>query len=111
MIYYRNIWLNEGKSRGRQYSSFSNLKGAKRRFCNTQRKAVYDEEIKSFEIFEKLHDTDGSKFFCKISGTNKNTAPAGTVLEVDGKRVDDKKEILNIWEKYHGDLYTPSDVP
>ena len=91
-------------------SSFSNFKEAKRRFRNAQRKAVYDDEIKSFETFEKLHDTDRSKFFRKISGTNRNKASTGTVLEVDGKRVDDEKEVFNIWEKHYRDFYTPSDV-
>ena len=111
VIYYRNIWLNEGKPRGRYYSSFSNFKEAKRRFRNAQRKAVYEDEIQNFEKFENLHDTDRSSFFRTISRTNNNKAPAGTVLEVDGKRVDDENDVLDIWQKHYEDLYTPSDLP
>ena len=89
IIFYRNIWLEEGKPRGKHYLSFLNFKEAKRCFRKAQRKVIYDDEIYTFERLENLHDIDRSAVFHKISRKIKPRDLPGVVLEVDGRRVDD----------------------
>jgi hypothetical protein len=66
-------------------------------FGKAQRRAIYDEEMNDLEHLEKEHDIDRSDFFRKISRMTKQPQSTNDALLVDGKRIDNEHELLNIW--------------
>ena len=106
-----NRWKKAGKPRGNEHSSFVSYKKAKQEFRKAQRQAVYKEEAIYFESLQKEYDVDHSIFLRKVSRTCKGKKTTNDYILVDGKRVEDDDELLDVWKQYYQELYTPRDDP
>ena len=98
-------WSHEGEPRDNRKQSFIDYKSAKRNFQKAQRQAIHENEIASFEQLERQHDKTGVN--STISKLKKRKGNKGDPLDVDGKRIDNDSELLDVWK--HGstmNIYT-----
>ena len=105
-------WLYEGKPRDNNNQFFKDYKKAKYNFRKAQRQAIHEDEVNDFVKLERQHDIERSKFYNRISKLKKpKRVNNGEVLEIDGNRVSNNSEVLDVWRQHYCNLYTPKDNP
>ena len=108
----RRAWIADGRPRNVENELFVNYKQAKKEFRKAQRRAIYEEETKSFQRLEEQYDVDRSMFMKRVSRQRKERDfPNQLTLEVGGRLIEDEDELLEVRKQHYEDLYTPKNEP
>ena len=101
-----NLWIREGKPRGRDNITFHDYKEAKRLFRKEQRYCIKEYESKEYEEIVKDHELDYERFW-RLINRRKQCTKNAPILEVNNEIYDNPKDIAEKWANYFENLHTP----
>ena len=101
-----NLWIREGKPRGRDNITFHDYKEAKRLFRKEQRYCIKEYESKEYEEIVKDHEVDYERFW-RLINRRKQCTKNAPILEVNNEIYDNPKDIAEKWANYFENLHTP----
>ena len=110
MKYLRYVWLQNGRPRDSDETSYKEYKHAKCEFRKLHRKAVamYLKELD--EQINAAAEIDSKQFWRLIkSKRSKSTTSMSAEIKFDGVTYRDPQEINKQWGNYFKNLYTPDE--